>query len=486
MLGAVDTAWTVIKWVAGFLLHGGVAVAILLGQKRQPTATLAWLLTVLFLPFGGILLYLVIGRTRSKLIVRRSKKAAAKVDAIMGPSNGFDEKSFSSEPRTCDLLALGKGLGIVSASRYNQVEMLVDGPATYRALFDAIEAAQRQVHVEFYIIQPDGAGQALRDRLVAAARRGVEVRLLYDDVGSKGLSSRFWDPLTAVGGRVAAFNHVSIFTQGLRRRDRVDFRNHRKNVIIDGRIGFTGGINIGREYLGLDPEVGRWRDTHMRVVGPAALGLQRVFALDWNSMVDERIDFDVWFPNPGREGGDDSIVQIVDSGPDSEWSAVEQITYGAINSARQRAWLATPYFVPSPAIEFALISAALRGVDVQILLPEKADSLVVGLASRSYFGPLLQAGVKLHLYRRGFMHAKTLVVDDWMGTVGSANMDMRSFRLNFELNAFIYDTKLACDLAAQFMRDVAHARPFTRTHEQNIRLPRRFAQQAARLLSPLL
>jgi cardiolipin synthase len=304
-------------------------------------------------------------------------------------------------------------------------------------------------------------------------------------MGSKGLNDAFWTSLTTAGGKAAAFNPVSPFTQ-LRRRDRVDFRNHRKNVIIDGRIGFTGGINIGREYLGLDPEVGRWRDTHLRITGPAALSLQRVFARDWRSAVDEKIDVARWFPAPEENNSGDSIVQIVDSGPDSEWSAVEEITFAAINAATTRVWLATPYFVPSPGIEFALVNAAMRGVDVEILLPEKADSHIVGLASRSYFGPLLRAGVKLHLYQRGFMHAKTLVVDDWMGTVGSANIDMRSFRLNFELNAFVYDPPFVGEMAAQFVRDLNNAKPFTLENESRIRVLRRLSQQAARLLSPLL
>jgi cardiolipin synthase len=354
--------------------------------------------------------------------------------------------------------------------------------------------------VQFYIIQRDETGTSLRDRLVEAAGRGLEVRVLYDAVGSSNLDDDFWKPLTDAGGRAVAFNPVSFFTSRLRRRDRIDFRNHRKLVVIDGRVGFTGGINIGREYLGLDPEIGHWRDTHLRIEGPAVLSLQEVFALDWRMGCEEKASVASWFVTPSVTS-DGALVQIVDSGPDSDWAPVEQIYFQAISSAEERVWLTTPYFVPSPSIEAAIVAAAMRGVDVRLLVPIRPDSLLVGLASRSYFAHLLRAGVRIFLYegfrrrrlgrgragaRKGFLHAKTMVVDSWMGTIGSANMDMRSFRLNFELNAFVYDRTLCDEMAAQFELDLEQASEFTRESVARTPYPRKLAQQTARLMSPLL
>ncbi|MBI2213202.1 MAG: cardiolipin synthase [Acidobacteria bacterium] len=513
----LHTAIVVLEVIAIGALHAAVVVSILMGERRQPTATLAWLLTATLIPFAGALLYLLIGRTRTLGIVRRTKRAATLLHDIFEArgSRHWQPRPDGAdlEPRTKTMLELSERLVstpaddsrsgrrrracLAHASYGNKVEMLVNGAAFYRSLFESIAAAERQLHVQFYIIQPDESGVSLRDRLTEAARNGLEVRVLYDAVGSSRLGSAFWKPLVDAGGIVSAFNPVSFLTSRLRRRDRIDFRNHRKLVIVDGKVGFTGGINIGREYLGLDPEVGHWRDTHLRIEGPAVLSLQEVFALDWNVACGESCEYASWFalPSVHPEG---ALVQVVDSGPDSEWAPVEQIYFQAISCAEEKLWLSTPYFVPSAPIEAALIAAAMRGVDVRLLVPHRPDSLVVGLASHSYFETLLRAGARVFLYegfrrrrfgrrvRRGFLHAKTMVVDSWMATVGSANMDMRSFRLNFELNAFIYDTAFCDEMAAQFELDLNQASELTAEAARTTPYPRRMAQQAARVMSPLL
>jgi len=254
------TALVIVEVVAVAVLHLAVVVSIVMGQRRQPTATLAWLLTVTLIPFAGALLYVVIGRTRTRGIVRRTRRAAELLRAVFEQRGSRAWQPDSDAPdldeRTSDMLELGERLGSVRASRGNRVDMLVNGAIFYRALYEAVSAAERQIHVQFYIIQRDETGVSLRDRLTDAARRGIEVRVLYDAVGSSNLDDDFWRPLTDAGGRAVAFNPVSFFTSRLRRRDRIDFRNHRKLVVIDGRVGFTGGINIGREYLGPDPEIG--------------------------------------------------------------------------------------------------------------------------------------------------------------------------------------------------------------------------------------
>lgn len=468
-------------------IHAAVMVAILRSERRQPSATLAWLLAVALLPFVGVGLYLLIGQTRSRRIRKRSRRLVRRLSAVLAscPVRGHPPGEGDPEPRTEAALRLGERLTHQPATQGNAVEILAGAAATYRSMLAAIAAARKQIHVEFYIIQPDATGAALRDRLATRAREGIEVRVVYDAIGSSRLDDAFWAPLTAAGGKHAVFHPVMPWTRVLRRRDRVDFRNHRKLVVVDGAVGFAGGINIGREYLGLDPTFGDWRDTHLRIEGPAVLELQQVFSMDWMSAAGED-PLPSWFPEPLSAADPGALVQVVDSGPDTPLSPVEQITLHAVGSAQRRAWLTTPYFVPSPAISAALVNASLRGVDVRLLVPAHPDHLVVSLASRSYFRELLEAGARVYLYSRGFLHAKTMVVDSWMGTIGSTNMDMRSFRLNFELNAFVYDRSFTDELAGQFLLDLEHAREYTMDDHRERPQALRFAHQVARLLSPLL
>lgn len=468
----------------GLMAELWVATTILLARRRQPTATLAWLMAVIFLPVLGILLYLIIGRTGSRVrrVVRRARRAG---HIALREATPESVNPVLHEPRTQTTLALGRGVGADDALGGNRVTLLQDAAATYAAMLAAIDRAQHQIHVQFYIIQSDHAGRALRDHLVACARRGVKVRVLYDDVGGKSLDRHFWTPLREQGGEVAVFNRVSPFTRRLRRRDRVDFRNHRKIVIVDDHVGFTGGINVGREYLGLDPSVGHWRDTHVCLEGPAVAALQRVFLRDWRIAGGRSAPASPTEATAAPPVGE-ALVQIVASGPDNVWSPIEHTFVHAITQARERVWIATPYFVPSPAVEAVILAAALRGVDVRLLVPLKADSLLVNLAARSYYRGLLEAGAKIYLYRRGFLHAKVMLIDHWMATVGSANLDVRSFYLNYELNAFVFDRPLVETMATQFMRDLADATRRNLADEDNLPLWRRLAQQSARLLSPLL
>ncbi len=473
--------------VAFLLLHGAALFAVLRSERRRPTATLAWLFAVIALPFVGTAFYLLFGRLPSRLLARRSERVALRTRAML-ERYGVTEKlqrhdEATVSRRTADIVRLGSRLATTPASRGNQVDMLVNGPATYRSIISAIEAARDHIHVEFYIFQPDDTGRGLRDRLARRAGEGIEVRVVYDAMGCSALPDDFWKPLVDQGGQAHPFRPVTLFTRG-RRADRVDFRNHRKIVVVDGLVGFTGGINVGREYLGLDEERGAWRDTHVRIEGPAVLSLQEAFAEDWLGVSGRPLDAERYFPEPSAQGT--CLVQIIDSGPDRSWSPIAHVYVQALALARERAWLATPYFVPSEPFETALVTAALRGVDVRLLVPARGDSLLVDLASRSYHRVLLLAGVRIFEYERGFMHAKTLVVDEWMGTIGSTNIDMRSFHLNFELNAFIYDTVFAEDLARQYLDDLRGATEVQLDDPARRRWTARVPQAAARLLSPLL
>jgi cardiolipin synthase len=473
--------------LASFAVHASVVVSVLLTEGRKPTATLAWVLTITFLPVIGILLYLAIGTTRSaRALTERTDlrpRLRARLESLASDAATRVHED-ALDARTQAMVHLGSRLATAPASSGNRVAMLVDADATYRAMTEAIDAARDHVHVEFYIIQPDAVGEGLRDRLTQRARDGVEVRVLVDAVGSAALPRSFWDPLVEAGGHAATFSPVRF---RFRRRDRVDFRNHRKLVIVDGRVGFTGGINIGREYLGLDPEHGDWRDTHMRIEGPAVSGLQLAFAEDWFVASGELPDADRFYP-PFPVAGDspDCLVQVIDSGPDRSFSPMEHFHLQAIGLARERVWLTTPYFVPSDSILKALITAALRGVDVRCLLPGRSDNLLVTAAGRSYYSVLLQAGVRIFEYQRGFAHAKSMLVDTWMGTVGSANMDLRSFLLNFELNAFVYDATFVQAMADQFRIDLGHAAEVDEARIAARGFGTRVVQSAARLASPLL
>ncbi len=477
--------------VATIAVSVGHLIAIfgfLMVQRREPAATLAWLLTLMFIPVLGVLLFWMFGSQRARRRTHRARAVSERVQAVLDAHASLHPRAqdlAAADPRTAAILTLARNTTGNSLSTGNRVDILVNAAATYRAMLDAVDAATHHIHMLFYIIQPDDTGRAMRDHLVRRARAGVAVRVLVDGVGSLSLPYEFWDPLRAAGGEAAVYDPVGQLFR-LRRRDRVDYRNHRKILVVDGRIGFTGGINVGREYLGLDPYIGHWRDTHIRIEGPAVLSLARTFAEDWFQATDVLLDDRALYPTPPADLHGDSSVLVVDSGPDQRWSPLHRLYARSILLARERVWITSPYFVPDPVIEHAMVTAALSGVDVRLLLPSRSDHMLVTMAARGYYPDLLAAGIQIHEYARGFVHAKTLVVDDWLATVGSANMDIRSFRLNFELNAFVFGARVTGELAAQFEDDLAHARRVD--PDTHIQPPyfRRLVLSAARLLSPLL
>lgn len=486
---ALDSAaLTLVLEAVGLVLHVVVIGAVLLSRRRESSATLAWILFIVFAPLVGVLVYLVIGRTRMRRTVRRSADAEAWMQRVLSERNVRNRLLARGTPsmqeRTLAQISLGNALTLMPASSGNAASVLIDAAATYREMLEAIVQAVDHIHVQFYIIQPDAIGVALRDELTAKAAAGVEVRVLCDAVGSYALPSSFWEPLRKAGGKAAFFGAFAKFLPRMRRRDRADFRNHRKIVVVDGKLGFTGGINVGREYLGLDPSVGAWRDTHVRIEGPAVLCLQQAFLHDWLMTTEEELEAVRYFPEIPALG--ECLVQVIDSGPDQNWPSMELYHAQAIAMARERVWITNPYFVPSQPILAALTVAALRGVDVRLLLPKKSDMWIVTLASHSHYAELLNAKVRIFEYARGFVHAKTMVVDEWLGTVGSANMDMRSFTLNFELNAFFFSSSLCRDLASQFLHDLEAAFEVSAEQERQRGLVSRLGIALARLLSPLL
>jgi cardiolipin synthase A/B len=478
----VRTNWLVAaQLIVGYLLAFGAILRIVL-QRREPTATLAWVLAILLLPYVGVFFYILVGRRRLNRQVRKRRARAAHLEPHLsklseGPPELVVEKAPRPEVR--ELVLLSNRIGRRTPTSGNEVKLLVDADATYRELEEAIASAKDHVHLLYYIYQQDQTGKRFRDLLVKKCREGVDVRVLVDGVGSFG-TDLFMEPLEQAGGHFAEFLPVGL----LSRHWHPNLRNHRKILVVDGKVGFTGGVNIGDEYTGRKRRVGPWRDTHLRIRGPAVLHLQEIFTEDWYFATGEDLIAERWYPEPEAVGN--LFVQIIASGPDTDTQPIQRIFFTAITSATKRVHLTTPYFVPDEAILVALETAALRGIDVRLLLPEKSDMRLVLHAGRSYYEQLLKSGVSIYEYKPGILHAKSMVVDDRWATVGSANMDVRSFQLNFEVNAAVLGREFAEELEAVFARDLTQARQVTLESIEKKTLGSRMVESLARVLSPVL
>lgn len=364
----------------------------------------------------------------------------------------------------------------------NEVEILTDGHEKFERLFQDIERAKDHIHLQYYIIKKDNLGRKLRDILIKKAKQGIKVRVLYDQLGSRGMSRCFFHDLRLVGGEVEVFfpSMLPVFNK------RMNYRNHRKLVIIDGKIGYVGGFNIGDEYLGLNPKFGYWRDTHLRLQGSSVLAIQTRFILDWNQTSNhDEIPYEKsLFPQSGYQGN--VAMQIVTSGPDSEWHQIKNGYIKMISLAKRSVLVQTPYFIPDTSLRDVIRIACLSGVDVKIMIPNKPDHMFVYWATLSNIGELLKAGAKVYIYNNGFIHAKTIVVDGEISSIGTANIDIRSLSLNFEVNAFIYDATIANILTENFHQDINLSKEFTITQYQNRSKWVRIKESISRLLSPIL
>jgi cardiolipin synthase len=471
-----DAFWN-IPYIRLYLTFGWILYLAWLGvwivlQKREPVATISWLVSLAALPYLGFIVYHVFGP--QKIRRHRLRRARARV--------GIPDEAAAGEDDMVELARLGHATTGLPPSTAQRVELLVDGAATYDALREAVAAARDHIHLEYYIYSPDRSGAALRDALVERARAGVKVRLLLDAVGSSKTPRQFFADLLEAGGELAWF-HPMRFGR-VWERPWLNLRTHRKIVVIDGCVGFAGGINITdeeNERLRTDA----YRDLHLRVVGDVVRKLQQVFIEDWVYATGNR-DFigEVVKATPVLAPGG-IPAQVATSGPDSDWEAIHRLHVGAIHAAKRRVWLVTPYFVPGEAAMMALTSAALGGLDVRLLVPKVSDSQLVTFAARSYFDRLLAAGVKVYEYGPRMLHTKALLVDDDLAMIGSANFDHRSFRLNFEICLLFSDAGVAADLAALVEGEFANA-PRVREDRDHSLLRSRLPEAFARLLSPLL
>jgi cardiolipin synthase len=364
--------------------------------------------------------------------------------------------------------------------RGNDATLLVDGDATFDSIFEGLAQAEHYALVQFYIIHDDGLGRRLKSALIDCANRGVKVFVLYDEVGSLGIPKSYLAELEAAGIQQSEFNT----TQGAHNRFQLNFRNHRKNVVVDGKVTWIGGHNVGDEYLGLDPKVGHWRDTHVRIEGPAAQVAQAMFLGDWYWAKRTIPDLD-WEPKAASTGAD-VMAMVLPIAPIDTIETAQLFFVHALNAARDRIWIATPYFVPDQAVMAALRLAALRGVDVRIIVPEKGDNPLVDLAARYYANELSDVGLTFLRYTDGFPHQKVLLIDNDVSSVGSPNFDNRSFRLQFEINALIVNEAFGRQLEAMLENDMAHATPWDPTDLRNAPFTHRLAVSVARLTAPLL
>ncbi len=452
--------------------------------KRDPTAAVAWCLVVVLMPIFGALLFWVFGyqhvsRPLLKLRQRRAGFRALHPPRTQEADRG-DDPEANSDPSWNHLGRVARKVRAFPISHGNAVTLYHDTERAFAALLDAVRAARQHVHLEFYILRSDATGERLMEALTQKAKEGVEVRLLYDAMGCVRMKRGLLAPLRAAGGKAKAFLPLN----PLRSRIQVNLRNHRKLVVVDGRVGFTGGMNVGDEYLGKHPYFGYWRDEFLRLEGPAVGGFQRIFAEDWDFAFREALDGDAYFPDLPAAGTD--AVQVIESGPEQEFKSIREVFFAAILSAQERVWLWSPYFVPDSGLLDALRLARYRGIDVRILTLHKPDHQLPYWAARYYWHEMLAVGVKIYQYRKGMMHAKIMTVDGKWAFVGSANFDNRSMHLNFEAGCILHTPERVAELEAQFLRDLDDtvrlefrtfaARPFLS----------RLTENACRLLSPLL
>lgn len=475
--------WLLTILYVAFVIFFGV---IILLERRSPAKTVAWLFVLAFLPYVGFLFYMLFGRNW-----RKKKWVMAKQPIDYSQIENAIEKYTDRllEDKTVNLVLGSKDrlMFMLIQSAFapltvnNRVTVLKDASEKYPVLFDMIEKAREYIHLEYYIIRDDPTGRRLVNLLQKKASEGVDVRILYDAVGSSGFARKHKTSLQRAGIKACSFLPVRIpvLNSGL------NYRNHRKIVVVDGKKALVGGINIGDEYLGLK-KLGYWRDTHLMLEGDAVNSVHLIFLLDWFFASEDEINlFDFLHEQPPPMP-EQHYVQVAASGPDSEWKSIHQMYFSIITSAETSLYITSPYFVPGDSILTALKTSALSGVDVRLIIPGKPDHKIVYWATHSYLEEVMEAGVRVYLYQKGFIHSKVLISDGTIASVGTANMDERSFNHNFEINALIYTREVVEDIEAQFFQDIEDSRELVLEEYRQKRLPRRLRESLARLLSPLL
>jgi cardiolipin synthase len=436
--------------VAAFYLAGIVAAIDAVMNTRTAQGAVAWLVSLVSVPFVAVPAYLVLGRSKFEGMTAAYEQRKQEIDALVREvREQLRPWDVGDAERYHTYRAIQKLSG-TELTGGNRADLLINGQATFDSILDGIAQARHYVLVQFYMFHDDGLGRRMQQALIAQARTGVRVYMLYDEVGSKGLPKAYVDGLRAGGVEVSSFKP----TQGSRNRFQLNFRNHRKMVVVDGVTGWVGGHNVGDEYLGLEPGFTPWRDTHVRLEGPAVLQLQTAILHDWYWATRQIPELN-WVPRASEASNVHTM--IVPSAPSQKLETAGLLFVTALQSAKQRIWLSAPYFVPDEAVMKALQLAALHGVDVRIITTGKGDSMLVYLAAFHYMRELRDLGIRFYAYKPGFLHEKVMLVDDDVATVGTANFDNRSFRLNFEVTALIVDRAFGRQMETMFEQDFAHA-----------------------------
>jgi len=470
-----------------FVINILFAFAVVFLERKNPASTWTWLMVLLFLPSVGFILYLFLGQNlkRKKLFLLK-KEEKENLTSIIDKQKDFlnNEALIKTNPflsKYSDMMQLNLCSDNAFYTNNNHVTIFTDGKSKFDQLKENLKNAKIYIHMEYYIFQNDNLGRSILDILAKKAKEGVEVKLLFDGMGCLKVPKSFFDPLIEAGGKVACFFPPFLPYINLR----VNFRNHRKICTIDGEYAFTGGFNIGDEYLGLSKRFGFWRDTHLFIQGDAIDALELHFLMDWRFAAEEDTIFDnKYFPHRTHLGK--TGLQVVSSGPDSTWSSIKNGYLKMISKAEKNIYIETPYFIPDDSILEALKIASLSGVDVRIIIPSKPDHPFVYWASTSYMGELLESGVKCYTYTKGFIHSKFLSIDESISSVGTANLDIRSFTLNFEINTFIYDKEITSELERFFMNDLKFCDELTLEKYVNRSFSVKFKESVSRLLSPIL
>jgi cardiolipin synthase len=469
-------------------LYALVIGVFLISENRRPQATLAWMLAFFFAPGIGVVIYFLFGQDR-KAFSKQSQLLRQNLEAnappLLSPILAREAPEIAllegRSPSHRRLLMLVRRNSRSTLTRRNQVQIQQDAAQFYPSLIEDLKAARHSIHLQYYIWRSDGFTERLKAILTAKAREGVAVRLLYDPIGSHWRLTRAdVREMAAAGVRVAP-------TSALYRLHTISYRNHRKITVIDGAIGYAGGMNIGQEHLDGGPGFDFWHDTQLRIVGEGAAVLQAVFMVDWYNAVEENLLADASCPDGTRDTADGVPVQIVTSGPDSQWAAIRQLYASMIASAQRHVFIQSPFFIPDATIAEALTTAALAGVDIRLMVSARASgNRLPAWASNTYLAEIVGAGVRVFLYDKGYLHAKTISVDSEICSIGSANIDIRSFSINYELNAVLYDRALAGQLERDFERDLANCSAFDLGAYEARSAALRFRDSLARLLSPLL
>ncbi|MBU1086920.1 MAG: cardiolipin synthase [Candidatus Omnitrophica bacterium] len=479
--------WSIL--VISYYLYLLVTIVYLLLDNRETSATFAWIFILITFPVLGLIVYLLIGRSRRKSHKYKKYQQQERRSLNLGMETYIyqqqenikrlsSQADFSTRRKLFELLYRNSNSLLTTN---NSIQFFYAGKDKFDALLEDLNNAKQFIHMEYFIWRNDTLTERIKDILINKSRQGVEVRILFDIIGSFRLKKEYIKQMRKNGIKIYPYDnpHSFITVHSL------NYRNHRKIAIIDGLIAYTGGMNMGQEYVDGGKRFTAWRDTHMRIVGDAVCLLQSIFVASWQNTTNEKLVGARYFPR-AKEVKSFIPVQITTSGPDAEWSSIEQLYFGLITSAQESIDIQSPYFIPSESIYKALLSAALSGIKVKLIVTGKPDNLLPYWAAFSFFGALLKAGVKIYHYQTGFMHAKAIIVDNEICSVGTANMDIRSFQLNYEVNMLIYDRTLAHDLSTHFDFDVTGCRELTFEEYYSIKPLKKFRNSLARLFAPLM